>query len=235
MLYLTQPESIPSPSHSKKVFAGLGLGALIVTALVIIGAGGIGGALIYQAAQQPNIQATSIIPQATKNPRLSIPVNEHIVANSGTFDYTTTLAGTYVLTFDNSFSTFSSKSISVSYTAAGTSATKSFAVEGGNTETISFNLSTGDRLYGSFTVSGGSGNDIAFYITAQTCTQTVDFSFTLVNSGSANGYATVHFQSDGTSVWSNRYYVAKGELLPESGSVRKPSVRLLTPAPLPFS
>jgi len=192
----------------------------IVIVVVAILGGGIGGTVVYQAAQQPNIQATSInIPQAITNPQYSIPVNDHIVANSGTFDYTTTLPGTYVLTFDNSFSTFSSKSVSVSYTAAGISATKSFVVSGGNTEELSFTLSNGDRLYGSFSVSGGSGNDIAFYITAQTCTQTVSFSFYLVNSGSANGYATVHFQSDGTSIWSNRYYVGQGQQLPENGSV----------------
>jgi hypothetical protein len=192
---------------------------IVIVAVVILG-GGIGGTVIYQAAQQPNIQATSInIPQATTSPHSSTVVNEGTVANSGTFDYTTTLPGTYVLVFDNSFSVFSSKSVSVSYTAAGESGTKSFVVSAGNIQTLSFTLTTGERLYGSFSISGGSGNDIDFYVTAQTCTQTVNFSFTLVNSGSANGYATVHFQSDGTSVWSNRYYVAQGQQLPENGSV----------------
>jgi len=48
-----------------------------------------------------------------------------------------------------------------------------------------------------FTISGGSGNDTDFYIAADTCTQTVNFSFTLVNSESANGYATVQIELDG--------------------------------------
>jgi hypothetical protein len=199
------------------------LAVIIVIVVVVIAGGGLGGTVIYQAAQQPNIQATSVnIPQATSNPQSSTVVNGGMVANSGTFDYTTTLPGKYVLVFDNSFSVFSSKSVSVSYTAAGTSGTKSFVVSAGNSETISFTLTTGQRLYGSFTVSGGSGNDVDFYVTAQTCTQTVNFSFTLVNSGSANGYATVRFQSDGTSIWSNRYYVAQGQQLPESGNVVLP-------------
>ena len=199
---------------------------IVIVAVVILG-GGIWGTIIYQAAQQPNIQATSInIPQATTNLQYSIPVNDHIVANSGAFDYTTRLPGTYVLTFDNSFSTFSAKSVSVSYTAAGTSVTKSFVVSGGKTEELSFTLSMGDRLDGSFSVSGGSGNDIAFYVTAQTCTQTVSFSFYLVNSGSANGYVTVHFQSDGTSIWSNRYHVSwdgkVARITPITGNQDKP-------------
>jgi hypothetical protein len=196
------------------------VGTVVVIILVVVILGGIGGTVVYQAAQQPNIHVTAInIPQGTTNPQSSTVADNGRVANSGTFDYTTTLPGTYAITFDNSFSTFSSKSVSVSYTAAGASGSKSFVVGAGNVETVSFTLSTGDRLYGSFSVSGGSGNDINFYITAQTCTQTVNFSFTLVNSGSANGYATVEFQSDGTVLWTNHYYVAQGQQLPERGNV----------------
>jgi hypothetical protein len=199
------------------------LAVIIVIVVVVILGGGIGGTVIYQASQQPNIQATTInIPQATTSPQSSTVVNGGRVANSGTFDYTVTLPGAYAIAFDNSFSTFSSKSVSVSYTAAGTSGSKTLTVSAGNVETVSFTLSKGDRLYGSFSVAGGSGSDIDFYITAQTCTQTLNFSFTLVNSGSANGYATVRFQSDGTSIWSNHYYIAQGQQLPESGSVVLP-------------
>src|SRR5712692_4557681 len=67
-------------------------------------------------------------------------------------------------------------------------------------------------------ISGGSGNDTDFYIAADTCTQTVNFSFTLVNSGSANGYATVQIQIDGQTNWTNRYFVARGSA---SGRERK--------------
>ena len=215
---MTQPQS--SPPQSKRIFKGLGLAGIIVIVVVVALGGGIGGTVIYQAAQQPNIQATSInIPQATTKPQSSTVVNDGTVANSGAFDYAATLPGTYMLVFDNGFSVFTSKSVAVTYTVAGTSGSKSFTVSAGSSESLPFTLTTGERLYGTFTVSGGSGNDVNFYLTAQTCTQTLNFSFTLVNSGSANGYATVHFQSDGTSVWSNRYYVAQGQQLPESGSV----------------
>ncbi len=216
---LTQSQQTSAPSQSKKLFAGLGVGAIVIIVLVVAVIGGIGGTVIYQAAQLPNIQATEIsVPQATSDPRSSTVVNDGRVVTSDAFDYTTTLPGTYALVFDNGFSVFTSKSVSVTYTVGGTSNTKSFVVNAGNFEKISFTLQTGDRVSGSFSVSGGS-NDVDFYITAQTCTQTVNFSFTLVNSGSANGYATVQFQVDGQVYWHNRYFVAQGQHLPESGSL----------------
>lgn len=219
-----QPQPIPmdQQSHSKKtIFAGLGLGAVLVLIIVIVILGSIGSVVIYQVAQQPNIQATAInIPASTTNPQSSTVVNEGTVSNSGSFDYSTPLYGTYALVFDNTFSTFSSKSVSVSYAATGyQGGSRSFLVNPGTTQSITFNLKPGDEISGSFSVSGGSGNDVDFYITAETCSQTIDFSFTLVNSGSANGYATVQFQADGQSYWSNKFFVVPGQQLPETGSV----------------
>lgn len=193
-------------------------------------AGGYGGTLVYQAqqasqeaareaARQPNIQATSINIQPTSDPRYSTVVNDGIVANSATFDYSAPLSGTYTLVFDNSFSTFSSKSVSLTYTVSGASHTQSFVVSAGDAQKFSLNLNTGVEISGSFSVSGGSGNDIEFYITARTCTQTVNFSFTLVNSGDSNGYATVHFTADGLTYWTNRYYVPQSQQVTESGNV----------------
>ena len=197
---------------------------MIILVAVILG--GIGGPLIYQAAQQPNIQATAIdIPPRAANPRTSTVINEGVVAGSGTFDHTTTLPGTYALVFDNSFSVFASKSVSVHYrvcpdynSCPAITTTQAFVVDAGYSHKLSFTLTTGQRLSGSFSVSGGSGNDVEFYITAETCTQTVNFSFILVNSGSANGYATIQFQVDGQVFWTNRYFVTQGQQLPVSGS-----------------
>ncbi len=224
---LTEPQPQPSPyqpppSHSKKIFLGLGAGAIVTIVLLVI-LGSIGGVVIFQAAQQgaqqPNIQVTAVsIPQATGDPQTAYPV-DGIVSSSDSFDYTPSQPGTYTLVFDNSFSTFSSKSISLSYTAGGSSDTKSFVVDAGEIERLSFTLEANQRLSGSFTISGGSGNDVNFYMKAETCTQTVNFSFTLVNSGSANGYATIQFQVDGQSYWTNKYFVVQGQQLPQSGSI----------------
>lgn len=223
MIALTQPQPFPvsQPSQSKKKIAGLGVGAIIVIIIVLVILGGIGVPAIYYAAQQPNIQATAVnVPPSTTNPQFSTVVNEGTVADSGTFDYTASQVGTYELVFDNTFSTFSSKSVSVSYSATGyQSGSKPFNVNPGNTQGLTFNLNSGDRLSGSFSVSGGSGNDVDFYITAKTCTQTVNFSFTLVNSGSASGYATVQFTFDGQSYWSNQFFVSSGQQITETGSI----------------
>jgi hypothetical protein len=167
-------------------------------AIALIAGGSYAGITVYQASQQPNIQATAIvIGQPITDPRLSTVLDDGRVANSASFGYTTVLPGTYTLVFENSFSTFSSKSVYATYTAAGATHTQSFAVSAGSAQNIANNLLANQVLSGSFTVTGGSGNDVNFYITASTCTQTVTFSFSLVNPGAANGFATVHFNVDG--------------------------------------
>ncbi len=208
-----------TPSQSKKVFAGLGLGAIAAIILVLVVLGGIGGVVIYRASQQPSIQVTAVnIPQGTANPQSWTPVNYGRVISSLSFDYSTSAPGNYSLVFNNSLSAAISKSISVSYSAAGTSGAKSFAMNPSESQTLSFTLKTGDRLFGSFNVTGG-GNDINFYITGQTCYQVINFYFTLVNSGSASGYASVEFLVDGQEKFHNGFLVAAGQHISEGGSV----------------
>ncbi len=192
-------------------------------AIVLIAVGSFAGTRIYQASLQPNIQATAIsIGTPTTDPRFGNAVNDGRVTNSVSFDYTTSLPGTYVLVWDNSFSIFTSKSVSVTYMVSGSTHTQSFTVQPGHSEQLSFNLGTGDRIYGNFAVSGGS-NDVNFYITAQTCIQTVGFSFILVNPGNANGFATVRLTEDGQdTTWSNRYLVPQSGNVQGSGTVTLP-------------
>ncbi len=222
---MSQPQPgpyYPPPPQSKKWSKGTIIAvviAVVVIAVLVVGLGGYAGIQIYRASLQPNIQATNInIPRGIADPRTSTVSDAGRVVNSWTFDYTTSLPGTYTLVWDNSFSVFTSKSVSVTYTASGSTHGQSFTVQPGNTEQLMFNLGTGIRIYGNFAVFGGS-NDVNFYITAQTCTQTVNFSFTLVNSGASNGYATVQFMVDGQAAWTNRYYVTQGQQVGENGSV----------------
>jgi hypothetical protein len=213
MTQQSQPTTQPTaPKRNIQLMTVAG----IVIILVLIG-----GFLLYQSSLQPNIQVTAVnIDTPTQTPASSTVVDEGRVSSSATFSYTVSLYGSYVLVWDNSFSTFSSKSVSGSYTVNGINQqTFSFTVTAGNSETLTLTLTPNDVLAGSFTVSGGSGNDVNFYITANTCSEVIAFSFTLVNSGTANGYSTVAFQSDTASPWSNRYYVQFNQQLPESGSV----------------
>ncbi len=194
---------------------------IIVGALVV--AGGYGGNRIYQDSLQPNIQATAVnIGTPSMNPSSSTPVDNGRVTSPGTFDYTTSLPGTYALVWDNTFSVITSKSVSVTYTVSGSAHTQSFTVQAGHSYELSFNLGTGDRMYGNFAISGGA-NDVNFYITAQTCSETVSFSFTLVNPGNANGFATARLLEDGKdTTWSNRYYVPQGGQAQGSGALDLP-------------
>ncbi len=223
---LSQPQpSAPSPppqSKPRKLSRNAVIGIVIIVAALVV-VGGYGGNRIYQASFQPNIQATAVsIGMPSTSPSSSRAVDDGRVTSPGSFDYTTSLPGTYALVWDNSFSVITSKSVSVTYTVSGSSHTQSFTVKPGTYQELSFSLGTGDRIYGNFAVSGGS-NDVNFYITAQTCTETVGFSFTLVNPGNANGFATARLLEDGKdTTWSNRYYVPQGGQAQGGGTVTLP-------------
>lgn len=212
------PQPNPDPKRILLVVA-----VLAVVALVIVG-GWVGGTYLVRISQQPNIQATSVnIPEPIADHQTSTVLNEGRVSNSASFSYVAELLGSYSLVFDNSFSTFSSKSIALSWTdPAGAPHTQTFSVPPGNAYTITVEMKVNEIVTGSFAVSGGSGNDVNFYIKAQTCTQSITFSFILVNSGNANGYATVQLLVDGQAKWTNRYFVLQGQQVPANGSIALP-------------
>ena len=203
------PPNSPTPPKSSSLIKLIVL-ALVIVAVVALFAGGLyyGGTQIYQASLRPNIQVTNVnIGQSTTNPRTARTLDDGRV-------------GTYSLYFDNSFSVFSSKAISLSYTVGGTNDMKAISIPAGNSYYLSFDLAENVRITGSFTVAGGSGNDVNFYITAATCTETIPFTFSLVNPGQSNGFATVNVLVDGTQTqWSNRYFVPQGQQVAESGSI----------------
>ena len=216
------PPNSPTPPKSSSLIKLIVL-ALVIVAVVALFAGGLyyGGTQIYQASLRPNIQVTNVnIGQSTTNPRTARTLDDGRVTGQVAFDYTTSLPGTYSLYFDNSFSVFSSKAISLSYTVGGTNDMKAISIPAGNSYYLSFDLAENVRITGSFTVAGGSGNDVNFYITAATCTETIPFTFSLVNPGQSNGFATVNVLVDGTQTqWSNRYFVPQGQQVAESGSI----------------
>ncbi len=212
------PQGTPQPSSSKRPLVIIAV--IVAVAIVIVG--GLAGSIYFsRIAEQPNIQATSAnIPQPVANPQTTRVLDDGRVSGTASFNYVAKLPGSYSLIFDNSFSTFSSKSVALTWTdAAGAPHAQTFSIPPGNDYTITTDMKQNQIVSGSFSVAGGSGNDVNFYINAQTCTETVTFSFTLVNSGNANGYATVRLQVDGQAVWTNRYYVPQGQQVPENGSV----------------
>jgi len=190
---------------------------IVVLLLVVVGAGA--AYYLIEVAPQPNLQLTAIdLGTPVQNQQAQTVLDQGRVSGSSSFSYTATLPGSYYLTFDNSFSVFSSKNVAVTYTVAGKQYTTGVAVGAGQTQSIYTALGSGGQVTGSYSVSGGSGNDVDFSIMGDTCTETVSFSFTIVNSGPVGGYASVAYQSDGSSIWTNRYYVPAGQQLPVSGS-----------------
>lgn len=208
---------------------------LAVVVVIILALAIVGGFYYYtQYYLQPDIQVTNIsVPTPAQNPQSAVVVDEGRVSNSGSFDYTSNLIGTYDMVFDNSFSIISAKQVAVNYSFGGTSESASFSVPAGTTQPCcGMGLSPNERLNGTFQVSGGSGNDINFEIVASTCTQNVTFSFTLVNAGASSGFANVSLRAGGSllgvsgaSFWSNRYYVPAGQSVPESGQISIPDCR----------
>jgi len=179
---------------------------------------------LYQNSLQPNIQVTAVDISTIKNPNDSVVVNLGRVYDSGKFSYTAEQAGTYVLVFTNIYNILMpySKRVSVTYSVDGKSYTQSFEIR--EYFAIPLKLTKGQSTSGSFTVRGGFNNDVDFYIEAHTGTQSLTFSFTLVNSGVANGFAVVVLQADGKEIWSNRYFVQAGQQVDVSGKAILPDL-----------
>jgi hypothetical protein len=193
--------------------------AVIVVIIVLVVAAA--GYAFYYYSNQPNIQATQINISSDKFPQTSLAVNYGQVT-SGQFSFTANVNGVYGLVLDNGISFFASKQVSVDYTASGKSASQSFQLSPGQKGFVNVTLTNGQQFSGSYTISGGSGNDLQVYIQANTCTELVSYNFVLVNSGPVSGYATVGLQVDQQTTPSNKYFVTPNQQLRESGSATLP-------------
>lgn len=192
---------------------------LIVVVVVIAGV----GYFVYQQSYQPNIQATNLQFAGVQTYPLTVTAqNQGLISRSGSFSYTASVNGVVYLVFDNSFSFFTAKQVSVSYSAAGASDSKSFSVNAGTKNVVQVPLNNGQSITGTFTITGGN-SDIDFSIQQYSCSQTVTFSLVLVNSGNNNGYATVVLQTEaGIQAYTNKYFVSMGHQLPIQGTATIP-------------
>lgn len=67
-------------------------------------------------------------------------------------------------------------------------------VAAGSQCTLSFNLNSGDQVSGSISITGGSGNDVNFYVTNPTGGQ-------IYNAGRASGGTSFSFTSDSSGAY----------------------------------
>jgi hypothetical protein len=193
--------------------------AVVVAVMVV------GGGAAYYWPQQLNIEVTKVnFGKASENPQSSTPVDQGGVSGSASFSFAADATGTYEMYFENNIDLgLDDKSVALSYSINGQSTSQTFDVPAQHMSTVSVGLNKGDTLSGQFTIVGGSYNDLNFWITGSTCTATVPVTFVLVNRGLTGGYAMVVIQSNGQTLWSNKYYVSAGQQSPESTSLVLPT------------
>jgi hypothetical protein len=220
---VSSTQTVPPKSRHNRTLV---IVEVIVIVVVAVGV----GYYFYQGSLQPNIQVVNLqfgTPQ--QSPQTSTVQDQGRISSGGSFSYTAPSSGVAYLVFDNSFSIISTKQVSEQYSVIGGSQnSQSFSVPPGTSHTVQVPIYGGQSISGTFTTSGGSGNDVDFSIQLYTCSQTVPFTATLVNSGSANGYAVVSLQIRSSSgagplvqngtVFSNNYYVPQGRQVPISGT-----------------
>lgn len=196
-----------SPEAKRTITIGIGIAAAIAI-----------GAVAYQLSLQPDIQVSNLS-VSTKHNNEFVKVLDHgRVSNSGDFYYTSPNNDSYYLVFSNDFSFISTKYVGVSYTDKGQYYSETFQVAPGTYKSIPVYAYSGKSVSGSFNVAGGSGNDVDFFVARESCSQSLSFSFSLANYGPVSGEAQVTLQSDGSSVWSNSYFVESQKQINQRGT-----------------
>lgn len=173
--------------------------------------------------RQPNVQATdvNIIQNIERSPQETVYDDPRV--SSLTFQFVATQSGTYFFNFDNSFSVGPSPTkVSLLLSLGDKVVNETIYMCPGCMNGIGDDVSADQVIVTRFNVTGGSPNALHFSITVQSCSHTIGFNFTLVNTGTANGNATVNIQSGATSYWQHSYLVAQGQHLAESGSSNIP-------------
>ena len=184
-----------------------------VTAGIII------GIFLYSLTILPNISVSDVIVNSVPREEFVTVLDYGRVPNYSGFYYDPTVSGTYSLVFSNDFSFISTKYVEAKYTDNGKYYTQSFQVPAGSQKIIPVYASSSQVISGDFSVSGGSGNDIDFYIGSVICSQTVTFSFNLINTGPVDGNTEIILEADGQSVWSNSYFIEKNTQSRKDGKV----------------
>jgi hypothetical protein len=194
------------------------LSVLLVLIILIIAT--ILYSVFYREPLIPNFQVADVSiskPMITSGSNLIF--HGHIL-DSLSFSYAASEAVNCRLDFSNNGASLEPKSVTLEYyTVNDTAKVDTFNVAPFASNSRSFDLLSGQSLSGYFEISSAAVNDLWVAFTYTNYTQSVDFSFNLVNSGSADGFAVVELRSDGASVWSNRYTLVAGGNRVETGTV----------------
>lgn len=205
---LTQQPRPLSKGAKKAIAIGSSIAGVSIVAIIF-----------YSLTILPNISVSDVTVSSIPNEQFVTVLDYGRVPNYSNFYYKPEVVGTYSLVFSNDFSVFSTKYVETKYKDNGKFYTQSFQVPAGAHKIIPVYAGSGQVISGDFSVSGGSGNDVDFYIGTVTCTQTVTFSFTLINTGPVNGRVEVALEADGHPIWSNNYFIEKNTQVRKDGKV----------------
>jgi len=197
---------------SKGVKKAISVGGSIAAGVII-------AIILYSFTILPNISVSDVTVNSVPREEFVTVLDYGRVPNYSSFYYQPKVFGTYNLVFSNDFSFISTKYVEAKYSDNGKFYTQSFQVPAGANKIIPVYAGSGQVISGDFSVSGGSGNDVDFYIGTVTCSQTVTFSFNLINTGPVDGNSEIILEADGQSVWSNNYFIEKNTQARKDGKV----------------
>ena len=179
----------------------------VFVALIIVGIAAVSYSVLYRL----NIQIVGVeIPKPTIN-HTHYLLYDFLALGSFTFYYPANESTTLNLRFSNDQGYMMTKSVAFTYSIDDQAKVVSFSLPPYASTHYSIDLLAGQVLHGYLSVSDSLVNDIFFSLTTTTYTQSISYSFTLVNSGYSNGFAVVELRSDGHSVWTGKYYLNAGE------------------------
>ena len=144
------------------------------------------------------------------------------VSGSYSFNYEIEKTGTYTLLFNNSLAVSPfTKYVGIEVLFAGEKNSDLLEIPPMEYKKAEFELSSGDIISGEFQIVASDmlgqminqPANIWFTFTGKASSQTLGFQFTLTNTGDVDGYATVAVALDDRRniIWTNNYYVPKGE------------------------
>ena len=177
----------------------------VLVALIIIGTAAVSFSVLLRTnTPTPSFQVVNV---SISKP--TIRDTNHLVfygyvRDICSFYYTASESVTYVLVLNNPNSP--SKFVNLTRFTDDSEIIDTMNIPPLATQQRSYDLLKGQTFSGQLSILGGE-NDLHLYINYHNYTQSIDFSFNLVNTGSSDGFVVVELRSDGTSVWSNRYYL----------------------------
>ena len=175
--------------------------------LIIVSIAAVAFSVLYRL----NIQIAGVeIPKSTISYKHNL-LYDFLSLGSFTFYYPANESTSLNLRFSNDQGYMITKSVAFTYSIDDQTKVIFFSLPLYASTHHSIDRLAGQVLHANLSVSGSLINDIFFSLTTTTYTQSISFSFMLVNSGYSDGFAVVELWSDEHPVWTVKYFLNAGE------------------------